>query len=128
MLEGASAVGAKGDWPGLFQLAEVSYDLHGGRELERWMPYAPCRGCNGSRLQPAARAVRFHDHGIDQISAMTVDMAMEFFGQLQLEARAELIGRASVPASRARVEVWGAGGRGCGAVLFDGHDLLPWLR
>lgn len=104
VLEGASAVGAKGDWPGLFQLAEVSYDLHGGRELERWMPYAPCRGCNGSRLQPAARAVRFHDHGIDQISAMTVDMAMEFFGQLQLEAREELIGQSIFPEIRARLE------------------------
>ncbi|MGB1070809.1 MAG: excinuclease ABC subunit UvrA [Planctomycetota bacterium] len=104
VLEGSAAVGSKADWPGLFHLAEVSYDLHGGRELERWMPYAPCRGCDGSRLQPAARSVRFHDAGIDEVSAMTVEEAQVFFESLELDARELLIGQSIFPEIRARLE------------------------
>ncbi len=104
LLEGAEAVGAKSDWPGLFHLAEEAYDLYGGRELERWMPYSPCRGCEGSRLQPSARAVRYHDHGIDQVSALTVDDALQFFTDLKLNDREKLIGQSIFPEIRSRLE------------------------
>ena len=104
VLEGSAAVGSKADWPGLFHLAEVSYDLHGGRELERWMPFAPCKGCDGSRLQPAARSVRFHDAGIDEVSSMTVEEAQGFFESLDLDARELLIGQSIFPEIRARLE------------------------
>ncbi|OUU22708.1 MAG: hypothetical protein CBC13_07355 [Planctomycetia bacterium TMED53] len=104
LLQGSASVGAKGDWAGLFQLAEVAYDLHGGRELERWMPYAPCRGCHGSRLQPAARAVKFHEQGIDEVSALTVDSALQFFDALDLSEREKLIGQSIFPEIASRLK------------------------
>ncbi len=104
LLEGAASIGHKSDWPGLIQLSEVAYDLHGGRELERWMPYSPCRSCHGSRLQPAARSVLFKNRGIQEICDMTVEQATQFFATLILDDREALIGQSIFPEIGARLE------------------------
>ncbi|WP_152447076.1 excinuclease ABC subunit UvrA [Janthinobacterium sp. HH01] len=41
--------------------------------------YAPCPECDGARYNPQTLAVRYRDHNIAQVLAMTVDAAWEFF-------------------------------------------------
>lgn len=41
--------------------------------------YAPCPACEGARYNPQTLAVRYRDHNIAEVLAMTVDAAWEFF-------------------------------------------------
>ncbi|MRW88607.1 ATP-binding cassette domain-containing protein [Duganella sp. FT80W] len=43
--------------------------------------YAPCPECEGARYNPDTLAVRYRDHNIAQVLAMTVDAAWEFFAE-----------------------------------------------
>ncbi|HIN80156.1 MAG TPA: hypothetical protein EYN00_03680, partial [Planctomycetes bacterium] len=79
---------------GLIPLMEASYDLDGGRLLERLMPWGPCRGCDGTRLRPEPRAVRFRGHSIDQICSLTVDEAARLIDSFVLDSREAPIGAA----------------------------------
>ena len=97
-------MGGKSDWPGLIPLVEAAYDLHGGKELERMMPRMICKSCDGSRLQPAPRAVLFRDHGIDHVCSMTVDEARQFFAGLVLDERELRIGQSLFPEIDARLQ------------------------
>ncbi|MEZ6130531.1 MAG: hypothetical protein R3C59_17740 [Planctomycetaceae bacterium] len=38
---------------------------------------APCPTCQGSRLQPFARGITFHEHSIADFTALTIDAALE---------------------------------------------------
>ncbi len=52
-----------------------------------------CESCEGTRLNPIARAVRFRDQSIADLAAHSVDGAAEFFGQLKLAGREAAIAR-----------------------------------
>jgi excinuclease ABC subunit A len=41
--------------------------------------YAPCPECNGARYNPQTLAVRYREHNIAEVLALTVDAAWEFF-------------------------------------------------
>ncbi|MYM73092.1 ATP-binding cassette domain-containing protein [Duganella sp. FT134W] len=41
--------------------------------------YAPCPECDGARYNPQTLAVRYRDHNIAEVLALTVDAAWEFF-------------------------------------------------
>jgi excinuclease ABC subunit A len=41
--------------------------------------YAPCPECEGARYNPQTLAVRYRDHNIAEVLALTVDAAWEFF-------------------------------------------------
>ncbi|MGE4618411.1 MAG: excinuclease ABC subunit UvrA, partial [Planctomycetota bacterium] len=97
LLEGSRAVGASSDWPGFITLIEEAYDLEGGRELERVMPWSVCGDCDGSRLHPLPRAVKYRGMGIDQICAMTVLEARQFFAELELDEQELRIGQSLYP-------------------------------
>ncbi len=44
--------------------------------------YAPCPECEGARYNPQTLAVRYHEHNIAEVLAMTVDAAWEFFADV----------------------------------------------
>ena len=44
--------------------------------------YAPCPECDGARYNPATLAVRYREHNIAEVLAMTVDAAAEFFADV----------------------------------------------
>ncbi|MFW5967896.1 MAG: excinuclease ABC subunit UvrA [Persicimonas sp.] len=53
---------------------------------------APCPACDGTRLRPESRAVRFRDRSLAEIGRLDVDRALEFFEQVELEGREATIG------------------------------------
>lgn len=52
-----------------------------------------CPRCDGQRLNPVARACRFHDASIADVSALSVAAARDWFAALELDARAAQIAR-----------------------------------
>ncbi len=54
---------------------------------------AACPQCNGARLNPVSRAVRFRDCAITDLSALSVDAAVAWFTALRLQPREEAVGQ-----------------------------------
>jgi excinuclease ABC subunit A len=53
----------------------------------------PCPTCRGARLRPEALAVRFREHSIAALSALTVEAAADWLDALQLDDREQAIAR-----------------------------------
>ncbi len=62
-----------------------------------------CPSCDGARLNPVARAVRFRELGIHELSAQPVERVAGFFDSLALEGREVDIGRDLVAEIRSRL-------------------------
>ena len=86
-------VSGRVDDPNALDLAE---DDHVGEET--------CPACAGARLNPVARAVRFRDLGIHELSAQAVETVARFFTSLTLAGREIDIGRDLVTEIRGRLE------------------------
>src|SRR5690606_14674510 len=52
-----------------------------------------CPSCHGQRLNPVALAFRWHEQGIANLSALSIDDAKHFFQQVQLSQREQEIAR-----------------------------------
>ncbi len=63
----------------------VSEDVR--RELERYMSFAPCGDCHGARLRREALAVKIGGRNLVDVSALSVDRALDWFSSLELNAR-----------------------------------------
>jgi excinuclease ABC subunit A len=62
-------------------------------EIESYMSAKPCLSCRGARLKPESLAVKVGELNISEITKKSVDEALEFFLNLELTNREELIGR-----------------------------------
>ena len=62
-----------------------------------------CPSCDGARLNPVARAVRYRELGIHELSALPVERITGFFDTLSLEGREADIGRDLVTEIRSRL-------------------------
>ncbi len=76
---------------GLVPLLERRYrettSEHVRHELERYMSFAPCHACNGTRMRPEALAVRIAGRSLAETTALTVRDASGWFDNLQLSER-----------------------------------------
>ncbi|WP_297908338.1 excinuclease ABC subunit UvrA [Thiomonas sp.] len=54
---------------------------------------AACPQCAGARLNPVSLAVRWRERPIQDLSALAVDDALEWFSQLSLQPREQALGR-----------------------------------
>ncbi|ANQ83181.1 putative excinuclease ABC subunit [Azoarcus olearius] len=63
-----------------------------------------CPSCDGARLNPVARAVRFRERGLHQLAALAVDKAADFFAALELAPREADIARDLVAEIRGRLD------------------------
>ncbi|BAL22391.1 excinuclease ABC subunit UvrA [Azoarcus sp. KH32C] len=63
-----------------------------------------CPTCEGARLNPIARAVRFRDLGIHELSSQPVEKVAGFFDTLKLEGRETDIARDLVAEIRGRLD------------------------
>ncbi|GGX73006.1 UvrABC system protein A [Saccharospirillum salsuginis] len=83
---------------GTSQLIQGFDDEQTGEE-NTWQPEddsavdSTCPDCQGQRLNPTARAVRFRDRSIAELAALPVDQAETWFGKLRLKPREEVIAR-----------------------------------
>ncbi len=57
------------------------------RELERYMSLAPCSDCNGARLRREAMAVKVAGRNLVEVSASSVQRALDWFAGLSLGER-----------------------------------------
>ena len=75
------------------RLAETSSE--GVRaELERYLSFAPCHACDGTRLRREALAVKVTGRSLAEVSALPVRRALEWFEGLELERRdAEIVAK-----------------------------------
>jgi excinuclease ABC subunit A len=60
-------------------------------QAEQFMREVECTTCHGQRLKPEVLAVRVHDRNIAQVSAFTIDEAINYFDTLKLTPREETI-------------------------------------
>ncbi|MDP2872292.1 MAG: excinuclease ABC subunit UvrA [Bacillota bacterium] len=62
-------------------------------EIEEFMSSRPCPACKGARLRPEALAVTVADRSISEVTALSVQEALQFFSGLELSERDETIAR-----------------------------------
>jgi excinuclease ABC subunit A len=72
-------------------LERKKYKVHVRVFLSRYRGYLTCPECGGARLRREARDVQVAGRTIDQVSALTVREAQQFFSGLQLSAKEEAI-------------------------------------
>lgn len=73
------------------------------RDIEQYMSYIPCQDCRGARLRPESLAVTVGGKNIHTITALAVRDALEFFNNLTLSEREQLIARQVLKEIRARL-------------------------
>ena len=74
-------------------LERRKYKMHLRVFLSRWRSYLECPSCHGSRLRPETLAVRVGGKNIAEIMRMRIDVALEFFRQLELSPTQRQVGR-----------------------------------
>jgi excinuclease ABC subunit A len=89
--EPSASSGSKGDFEGVrgfFRwLERKKYKVHVRVFLSRYRGYLACPDCGGARLRREARNVRVGGRTIDEVSALTVEAARQFFADLQLSEK-----------------------------------------
>lgn len=72
--------------------------------IEEFMSAKPCPVCNGARLKPEALAVKVGGKNIAEVTAMSVQGALEFIEHLELTARERLIANQVLKEIRGRLK------------------------
>ncbi|RLB80602.1 MAG: excinuclease ABC subunit UvrA [Deltaproteobacteria bacterium] len=60
-------------------------------EIKQYMTFRPCPECNGAKLKRESRSVRTGNLGISEITELSVEKALDFFNNLKLEGKNEII-------------------------------------
>jgi excinuclease ABC subunit A len=76
-------------WAGILPMVRRSYKWSKMKRLAACRRHVQCPACEGKRLNPIALAVDFRDQRITDLVQMTISVAREFFGSLQLAEGAE---------------------------------------
>ncbi len=74
------------------------------QDLEEYMTSTPCATCHGSRLKGEALAILIGGKNICQVTALTVRDCLQFFAQLQLTQRQQLIAHQVLKEITARLQ------------------------
>lgn len=72
-------------------------------DVEEYMSITPCQQCKGARLKPEALAVKVGGKNIFEVTEMTVEEALEFFQELELTEKEQLIARQILKEIRSRL-------------------------
>ena len=60
-------------------------------EVKQYMNFRPCSDCNGTKLNRAGRSVKIDNLNISDITALSVAKALDFFLDLRLKGKKEII-------------------------------------
>jgi excinuclease ABC subunit A len=63
------------------------------QEIKQYMNFRPCSGCNGTKLNRASRSVKIGSLNISEITALSVAKIREFFIDLRLDDKRQIIAR-----------------------------------
>ena len=77
--------------PHLTRRYRESESQHGRDDMGRYMRFAECSACHGTRLRPESRAVKIDGLGIHDIGRLTISEAMRFFRVLKLNGQRALV-------------------------------------
>ncbi len=91
-------------WKGLADLVEIVWKYTKWAPLGAFRTQARCTTCDGERLNPSARAVRFRGHSVVSLSRMSVAEARVFFADLKLSDTEAHIGATLVREVRDRLD------------------------
>ena len=91
-------------WRGLIRMVESIWKYTGYGALERFRQRTRCPECHGERLGRVPRAVRFRERGIVELSHMSVEDALAFFADLELQGAEREIGAQLLNELRGRLE------------------------
>ncbi len=80
------------------------------RWYAQWLADSACHTCSGNRLRPESAAVHVDGHSLVEISAMTIDEARTFFGDLSLGAAETQIAAELLKEIRGRLDFLAAVG------------------
>ncbi len=72
-------------------------------EINKFMGLKPCEGCHGKRLKPEALSVRVQDKSIMDVSAMSIEVADDFFHKLSLTEKEKFIAHQILKEIKARL-------------------------
>ncbi len=62
-------------------------------EIKQYMNFRPCADCGGTKLNRAGRSVKIDNLNISEITALSVAKSRDFFLDLRLEGKKEIIAR-----------------------------------
>ncbi len=95
-------------WPGVIPALEQAYreaESDGAREeIEKYMSVRECPDCRGGRLRPESLAVTVGGLNIQQLTALSIREAYEFFKKLRLPEREEQIAHQVLKEIKARLK------------------------
>lgn len=98
----------EGEWEGVIPNLTRRYKQTQSGMIREWiegfMEHVHCPDCDGQRLKPEARAVTVGGMGIAPLSEMSIKDCAEFFNQLELSERDNLISNQVTKELRARLE------------------------
>jgi len=72
--------------------------------LHSYLSEQPCQSCQGARLRPEAIAVTIGEMSINQLTALSIEKAQEFFNKLKLDKEKAVIGAAVLKEVKARLK------------------------
>lgn len=78
--------------------------MYSREEIERYMSTKPCPACNGARLKPESLAVTVENKSIAQVTAFSINEAINFFENLSLTPREEVIAHQILKEIRNRLQ------------------------
>jgi len=93
----------RGIIPNLQRRYEETSSDYVKEEIEKLMTQVRCPACKGARLKPESLAVTVGGLSIAQLTALSVDRALDFVQSLELSTREEQIARQIVKELRARL-------------------------
>ncbi len=81
----------KGEWVGVEPIFKFVAKFV-KRIIEQFGRHIICGACQGARLNPTALAVKFHQHHIQSLTALSISKSYQFFQSLNLSEFEKLVG------------------------------------
>ena len=90
--------------PNLSRRWETTTSEYVKARLHNYLSEQSCTGCNGARLRPEAIAVTIGGKNLSEITAMSIEAALEFFNTLEFDHERQIIAEEPLKEIRARLK------------------------
>lgn len=84
-------------YQGVFHYIDHLYENTSSAHIREWaesfMNTMTCKTCNGGRLRKESLSVKFYDLNISEVTGLSISKALDFFENVKLKGREEIIAR-----------------------------------